>query len=60
MPHSMVASLQRLDPPTKEDFQQIYAGDPPPDDIHECLNQRLDVVLLRLRERELLRRGGPV
>ena len=60
VPHSVVASLQRLDPPTKEDFQQVYAGDPPPDNIHECLNQRLDIALLGLRERELLRRSGTV
>ena len=60
MPHGMVASLQRLDPPTKEDLQQVYAGDPPPNDIYKRPDQRLDVVLLRPREGELLRWGGPI
>ena len=60
MPHGVVASLQGLDTPTKEDLQQVYASDPPPDDISERPDQRLDVVLLRPRERELLRWGGPI
>jgi len=50
----VVAGLQRLDSPTDEDFQQVNTGDPPPDNIHECLDQRLDVVLLGFREGELL------
>ena len=53
-PHSMVASLKRLDPPTDEDFQQVNTGDPPPDNIRECLDQRLDVIPLGFREGELL------
>ena len=28
MPHGVVASLQGLDMPTKEDLQQVYASDP--------------------------------
>jgi len=60
MPHGVVASLQGLDTPTEEDLQQVYASDPPPDDIYKRPDQRLDVVLLRPRERELLRWGGPI
>ena len=60
VPHSVVAGLQRLDSSTDEDFQQVNTGDPPPDNIHECLDQRLDVVLLGFREGELLGRSRAV
>ena len=60
VPHGVVSSLQRLDTPTQKNLQQIYAGDSPSDDIYKRIDQRLDMDLLRLRERELLRRSRSV
>jgi len=60
VPHGVVASLQWLYAPTKESLQQIHAGDSPSDDVYECVDQGLDVDLLRLRERELLRWSGTI
>ena len=56
----MVSGLQWLDAPAEENLQQIYAGDSLSDDIYECVDQGLDMDLLRLRERELLGRSWSI
>ena len=54
-PHRVVTSLNRLDAPPKEDFQQVHASHTLADKLNHSTDQHLD---LRLFLRRHFQRGG--